>query len=41
MKLVTSNKFKLAEFKRFGLDIEIANGLDLEEVLGTPEEVAS
>lgn len=39
MKLVTSNKFKLAEFKRFGLDIEIANGLDLEEVLGTPEEV--
>jgi inosine/xanthosine triphosphate pyrophosphatase family protein len=39
MKLVTSNKFKLAEFKRFGLKLEIAEGLDLEEVDGTPLEV--
>jgi inosine/xanthosine triphosphate pyrophosphatase family protein len=39
MKLVTSNKFKLKEFKRFGLNLDIASGLDLDEVDGTPEEV--
>ena len=39
MKLVTSNKFKLKEFQRFGLNLDIASGLDLEEVDGTPEEV--
>jgi inosine/xanthosine triphosphate pyrophosphatase family protein len=41
MKLVTSNKFKLAEFKRFGLELKIAEGLDLEEVDGTPLEVVT
>lgn len=39
LKLVTSNKFKLREFQRFGLDIDIASGIDLDEVLGTAEEV--
>lgn len=39
MKLVSSNKFKLKEFKRFGLDIDIQEGLDLKEVLGTSKEV--
>ena len=39
MKLVSSNKFKLAEFRRFGLDIDIQEGLDLKEVLGTSKEV--
>ena len=39
MKLVTSNKFKLQEFQRFGLNIQMEKGLDLEEVLGTPKEV--
>lgn len=40
MKLVTSNLNKLAEFKRFGLDLEIATGLDLREVKGDSEQVA-
>jgi inosine/xanthosine triphosphate pyrophosphatase family protein len=40
MKLVTSNPNKLAEFSRFGLDIEMAAGLDLKEVSGTSEQVA-
>lgn len=39
MKLVSSNKFKLKEFQRFGLDIDIQEGLDLKEVLGTSKEV--
>lgn len=39
MKLVTSNLSKLAEYKRFGLTIEAEKGLDLPEVMGTPEEV--
>jgi inosine/xanthosine triphosphate pyrophosphatase family protein len=38
-KLVTSNEFKLREFKRFGLDLSIEKGLDLKEVDGTSEEV--
>jgi inosine/xanthosine triphosphate pyrophosphatase family protein len=39
MKLVSSNKFKLKEFKRFGLDIDIQEGLDLKEVAGNSKEV--
>jgi len=39
MKLVTSNRKKLREFQRFGLEIDIQEGLDLKEVNGTPEEV--
>ncbi len=39
MKLVTSNKFKLKEFQRFGLNIQMEEGLDLREVLGTSKEV--
>jgi len=40
VKLVTSNLNKLAEFSRFGLNIEMAAGLDLREVSGTSEQVA-
>lgn len=32
MFLVTSNEKKLAEFRRFGLDIDIRKGIDLPEV---------
>lgn len=39
IKLVTSNEFKLKEFRRFGLDLRIEKGLDLKEVDGTSEEV--
>ncbi|CAH7341126.1 conserved hypothetical protein [Vibrio chagasii] len=41
LKLVTSNEFKIKEFKRFGLDVEITKGADLPEVLGTPLEVVT
>lgn len=40
MKLVTSNPNKLAEFERFGLNLDMAPGLDLKEVAGTSEQVA-
>ena len=39
MKIYTSNLNKLNEFKRFGLDLEMVKGKDLDEVDGTPQEV--
>lgn len=39
MKIYTSNINKLNEFKRFGLDLEMVKGKDLDEVDGTPHEV--
>lgn len=39
MRLVTSNERKLAEFQRFGLDMDTVKGLDLREVDGTHLEV--
>jgi len=39
MKIVTSNTNKLREFQRFGLNYEMAPGLDLLEVKGTMDEV--
>jgi inosine/xanthosine triphosphate pyrophosphatase family protein len=39
MKLVSSNKKKLEEFRRILPNIESVSGLDLIEVDGTPEEV--
>ena len=40
LKLVTSNKKKLHEFNRLGLDAEMMSlGADLKEILSTPEEV--
>ena len=41
MKLVTSNQSKLSEFRRFGLELEMEEGLDLREVDGTSEEVVT
>lgn len=41
IKLVTSNEFKLKEFRRFGLDLAIEKGFDLKEVDGTSEEVVT
>jgi len=38
-KIITSNPNKLAEFKRFGLNIMAEKGRDLPEVNGSPEEV--
>lgn len=37
--LRTSNRRKLAEFRRFGLALNAESGADLAEVDGTPEEV--
>ncbi|MCP4354279.1 MAG: hypothetical protein GY793_01355 [Proteobacteria bacterium] len=37
--LVSSNKKKIKEFKRFGLNCSIAEGIDLAEVAGTTLEV--
>lgn len=39
LKLVTSNKFKLNEFQRFGLPFDATKGLDLKEVKGSSKEV--
>ncbi len=40
LRLVSSNPRKLLEFKSFGIpDLEIEQGRDLAEVLGTPDEV--
>jgi inosine/xanthosine triphosphate pyrophosphatase family protein len=39
MILLTSNKHKIAEYRSFGLDIEVSKGPDLKEVQGTPDEV--
>lgn len=39
MFLVSSNRKKLNEIQRFGLDLELRPGLDLPEVSGTPDEV--
>jgi inosine/xanthosine triphosphate pyrophosphatase family protein len=39
LKLVTSNKHKLNEFRRFGLTLEMSPGLDLKEVSGTSKQV--
>lgn len=40
MKIVTSNANKIAEFNRFGLDVEAVKGLDLKEVVADSETVA-
>ncbi len=40
LSLVTSTKNKLAEYRSFGLDnLAIAEGVDLPEVAGSPDEV--
>lgn len=39
MFLVSSNAKKLAEIKRYGLNLELRPGLDLPEIEGTPDEV--
>lgn len=39
LKLSTSNKNKIKEFKRFGLSFDIVEGLDVKEVQGTIDEV--
>lgn len=40
MFLISSNAKKLAEFRRFGLDLTLKSGEDLPEISGTPDEVA-
>jgi len=39
MYLISSNDKKIAEFRRFGLDLKIKKGIDLKEVKGTSEQV--
>lgn len=39
IQLTTSNKNKIAEFQRFGLPFEVAEGMDLKEVKGNLEDV--
>lgn len=39
IKLVSSNENKLNEYRRFGLNIEIAKGLDLKEVDGSVSDI--
>jgi inosine/xanthosine triphosphate pyrophosphatase family protein len=40
MFLVSSNRRKLAELARYGLNLDLRAGADLPEVQGTPDEVA-
>lgn len=39
LKLSTSNKNKILEFKRFGLSFDIIEGIDVKEVQGTIDDV--
>lgn len=39
IKLVSSNKNKIAEFKRFGLPCDVAEGIDIKEIQSNLEDV--